>query len=62
MWILGRLQAEHGYLPPTKLHATGGGGFHYVLRFPEGVKELPSRTIRPGVEMKADGAGVVLPP
>jgi hypothetical protein len=62
METLGRLQAEHGYLPPTRLHATGGGGFHYVLGYPEGVKELPSRTIGPGVEVKADGAGVVLPP
>jgi hypothetical protein len=62
METLGRLQAEHGFLPPTRLHATGGGGFHYVLGYPEGVKELPSRTIGPGVEVKADGAGVVLPP
>ena len=62
METLRRLQAEHGYFPPTRLHATGGGGFHYVLGYPEGVKELPSRTIGPGVEVKADGAGVVLPP
>jgi DNA-binding MarR family transcriptional regulator len=62
METLGRLQAEHGYLPPTRLHATGGGGFHYVLGYPEGVKAVPSRTIGPGVEVKADGAGVVLPP
>jgi hypothetical protein len=62
METLRGLQAEHGYLPPTRLHATGGGGFHYMLSYPEGVKELPSRTIGPGVELKADGAGVVLPP
>jgi DNA-binding transcriptional ArsR family regulator len=62
METLRRLQAEHGYLPPTRLHATGGGGFHYALRYPEGVMEVPSRTIGPGVEVKADGAGVVLPP
>ena len=62
METLGRLQAEHGYFPPTRLHATGGGGFHYVLGYPEGVKELPSRTIGPGMELKGNGAGVVLPP
>jgi hypothetical protein len=62
MQTLRGLQVEHGYLPPTRLHATGGGGFHYVLGYPEGVKELPSRTIGPGVEVKVDGAGVVLPP
>ena len=33
-----------------------------MLGYPEGVKELPSRTIGPGVEVKADAAGVVLPP
>ena len=62
METLGGLQAEHGYLPPTRLHATGGGGFQYALRCPEGMVEVPSRTIGPGVEVKADGAGVVLPP
>jgi DNA-binding transcriptional ArsR family regulator len=62
METLGRLRAEHGNLPPARLHASGGGGFHYVLGYPEGVKELPSRIIGPGVEVKADGAGVVLPP
>ena len=62
METLGRLQAEHGYLPPTRLHATGGGGFHYALRYPESVNEVPSRTIGPGVEVMADGKGVVLPP
>lgn len=62
METLGRLQAEHGYLPPTRLHATGGGGFHYALRYSQSVVEVPSRTIGPGVEVKAEGAGVVLPP
>jgi DNA-binding transcriptional ArsR family regulator len=62
METLGRLQAEHGYFPPTRLHVTGGGGFHYALRYPESVNKVPSRTIGPGVEVKADGAGVVLPP
>jgi hypothetical protein len=62
METLRGLQAEHGHLPPTRLHATGGGGFHYVLGYPESVNKVPSRTIGPGVEVKADGAGVVLPP
>ncbi len=33
-----------------------------MLRYPKGVEEVPSRTIGPGVEVKADGVGVVLPP
>jgi DNA-binding MarR family transcriptional regulator len=62
METLRRLQAEHGYLPPTRLHATGGDGFHYVLCYPEGVVEVPSRIIGTGIELKGDGAGIVLPP
>ncbi len=62
METMRRLQAEYGHLPPTRLHATGGGGYQYFLCYPDGVKEVPSRTIGPGVEVKADGAGVVLPP
>ena len=61
METLGRLQAEHGDLPPTRMHSSGGG-FHYALRYPEGMAEVPSRTIGPGVEVKADGTGVVMPP
>jgi DNA-binding transcriptional ArsR family regulator len=59
---LERLQAEHGPLPSTRLHATGGGGYHHVFAFPEGVEWVPSRTLARGVELKADGVGVVLPP
>ena len=62
METLRRLQTAHGNLPPTRLHATGGGGYQYFLRYPAGVKEVPSRTIGLGVEVKADRAGVVLPP
>jgi hypothetical protein len=62
METLRRLQSEYGRLPATSLHATGGGGYHYALRYPEGVTEVPSRTIGPGVEVKAEGAGIVLPP
>ena len=62
METLERLQADYGTLPPTRLHATGGGGFHYPLAYPEGKEWVPSKTLGPGVELKADGAGVVLPP
>jgi DNA-binding transcriptional ArsR family regulator/predicted transcriptional regulator len=41
---------------------TGGGGYHWVFAFPEGVEWLPSKTLVPGVELKADGVGVLLPP
>jgi len=59
---LARLQQEHGKLPSTRLHQTGSSDLHWCFAYPEGVEWLPSRTIAPGVELKADGAGVVLPP
>src|SRR5215210_147630 len=55
METLERLQAERGFLPATRLHATGGGGFHYLLTYPEGAEWVFSRTLGPGVELKADG-------
>ena len=62
METLERLQTEHGFLPGTRLHATGGGGFHYLLAYPEDAEQVPSKTLGPGLELKADGTGVVLPP
>jgi len=59
---LKRLQAEHRSLPGTRLHETGGGGWHYLFALPDGVGSVSSRTLDHGVELKADGAGVVLPP
>jgi hypothetical protein len=62
METLERLRAEHGFLPGTRLHATGGRGFHYLLAYPEGAEWVSSMTLGPGVELKADGTRVVLPP
>jgi len=58
------LEAEHGKLPPTLLHGTGSGDVHHAYAIPAHLDQgpLPSRTIAPGLELKADGAGVVLPP
>ena len=57
-----RLQKRHGKLPGTRLHQTGSSDLHYLYAYPEGLGWLPSSTIAPGVEVKADGACVVLPP
>lgn len=59
---LKRLQAEHGKLPATRIHQSGGADLHYIYAFPQELERVPSRTLAPGVELKADGAGVVLPP
>lgn len=57
---LAELEAEHGPLPDTLTTITGGGGehCHFGIAAP-----LPSNPdIAPGVELKATGAMVILPP
>jgi putative DNA primase/helicase len=54
-----RLEREHGALPLTPTVLTAGGGAHYHFAAPAGI---PTVEIVPGVELKAAGAQVVLPP
>jgi hypothetical protein len=53
------LEALHGPLPETA-SATTGRGQHYYFRCPSNA--LRSRSVLPGVELRADGAYVVAPP
>ncbi|MFO0852268.1 MAG: bifunctional DNA primase/polymerase [Gemmataceae bacterium] len=57
---LARLIAEHGPLPPTPKVKTGGGGEHYYLRFPAGTGCHDG--FAPGLDIKAAGGNVILPP
>ena len=60
---LAALIEEHGGLPPTPEVATGGGGSHYYLAYPEGLDEpLKKKVLSPGLDLLADGAYVVAPP
>ena len=56
---LTELEGMHGTLPVTPTVATGGDGWHFYFKAPKG---LPSRTIAPGLELKAEGRQVVAPP
>jgi len=51
---------DHGPLPDTVESVTGGGGRHIFFAHPGG--HVKSRTIAPGVDVKADGGYVVAPP
>ena len=61
------LEARHGALPDTRRVVTSGGGFHVYFAWPEG-RELGNRariTVdgqRTGLDCRADGGYVVLPP
>jgi putative DNA primase/helicase len=56
---LRELEAQYGALPHTRVHRTGRGGHHYIFRV---MGPCPSRALGLGVELKGDGAAVVLPP
>lgn len=48
--------------PTGMVSRTGGGGAHYFYKYPEG-KDIPNYVnIRPGVDIRANGGYVVLPP
>jgi len=56
----GRIDAA--LMPPTATVATGGGGWHLYYAHPG--RPVPSRPLpgRPGVDIKAEGGYVVVPP
>lgn len=60
-WL--KLVEKHGGLPETVESQTGGGGNHYFFRYPQ-ENSLKTRTGIPcrGVDVRADGGQVVLPP
>lgn len=60
---LDALEGEHGPLPKTRTHSTGSGGMHYLYRYPEGVHVRNSAgKLAPGLDVRAAGGYIVLPP
>ncbi|WP_425413360.1 bifunctional DNA primase/polymerase [Micromonospora pallida] len=57
---------ERGLLPPTAYVATGSNGLHLYYRHPGGPvpcsQGKPGQGLGPGIDVKADGGYVVLPP
>lgn len=49
-------------LPRTRVHKTVSDGEHWFYVIPEGVEGVRSRLLVPGVELKADGCFVAIPP
>lgn len=55
------LQAQHGKLPVTSIARTGGGGWHYLFKYPG--YEIGNRTnILPGLDLRADGGYIAVSP
>jgi hypothetical protein len=58
---LDALVKQHGALPETATSATGGGGWHFLFRYPD----QPVRNkvgLAPGLDIRADGGYIVAPP
>jgi Bifunctional DNA primase/polymerase, N-terminal len=51
---------DYTVMTPTATVATGGGGWHLLYQHPG--EHVPSRRIRPGVDIKADGGYIVAAP
>ena len=62
--FLAKLEAEHGPLPETQetVSGRGDGGHHRFFRVPAGVKLSGHSLIGTGVDLKAHGSAVRLPP
>ena len=58
---LAELEQKFGQLPDTARVFTGGGGLHIYFTLPTGIDRVPSRVLRPGVELKAQGTYVLAP-
>ncbi len=54
------LQERHGSLPETAISRTGGGGWHLLFRWSEGIRNRAG--IASGLDVRADGGFLVLPP
>jgi len=57
------IEEKYG-LPQTRVHLTGGGGFHYIYRNPNGTKAKNATGFAgyPGFDIRADGGYIVVPP
>jgi hypothetical protein len=58
---LAELERRYGPLPPTATASSPSGGEHRFFRWPAGVARIPSRPLRPGVDVKGSSGLVTLP-
>jgi hypothetical protein len=56
------LEETYGRLPRTLTSCTGGGGWHLFFKWPEEGGIGAEKAIAPGVDVRGEGAFVVLPP
>jgi len=61
---LSQLEAKYGKLPSTRAQRTGGGGFQYFFRYPEGceIRNNSRSKLGPGIDIRGQGGYVIVPP
>lgn len=62
---LAGLEAQYGKLPPTLAASTGGGGKHYLFRYPTDgskIKNDSGKLLGPGIDVRSDRGQVVVYP
>jgi len=59
-----KMWADHGPLPKTRVHKTGGGGQHWIYANPFGIDIRNCTTFAgyPGVDIRANGGYICAPP
>ena len=62
MDAMAALRAEHGPLPITRVHKTGGGTFHYFFLMPDFDVTNRRGKLPKGIDARGTGGQVVLPP
>jgi putative DNA primase/helicase len=59
---LASLEAEHGKLPETRTADTGGGGVHYLFKYPDFPVKNSTGVLGPGLDIRGEGGAIVVAP
>ena len=59
---LASLEAKYGKLPETRTADTGGGGVHYLFKYPKFPVKNSTGVLGPGLDIKGEGGAIVVTP
>jgi Bifunctional DNA primase/polymerase, N-terminal/Primase C terminal 1 (PriCT-1) len=59
---LALLKSKHGKLPDTRTADTGGGGVHYLFKYPDFPVKNSTGRLGPGLDIKGEGGAIVVAP
>src|SRR5262249_5074412 len=59
---LASLDAKHGKLPETRTADTGGGGIHYLFKYPDFPVKNSTGVLGPGLDINGEGGAIVVTP